>query len=76
MKTQEKIGEVLKQLRCAKGLSQEKLALDINIDRTYIGDIERGNRNISIAIIEKMTDYYQISLSDFFKIVEEYGNIK
>ncbi|MBR4804358.1 MAG: helix-turn-helix transcriptional regulator, partial [Bacteroidales bacterium] len=66
MKTQEKIGEVLKQLRCAKGLSQEKLALDINIDRTYIGDIERGNRNISIAIIEKMTDYYQISLSDFF----------
>lgn len=48
MKLQIKFGKVIKNLRTEKGISQEKLALDSNIDRTYISDIEKGERNVSL----------------------------
>jgi transcriptional regulator with XRE-family HTH domain len=73
MKIQEKFGLIIRQLRTEKGLSQEKLALDADIDRTYIGDIEKGNRNVSISMIEKLANYFQISISELFKKLEEYG---
>lgn len=41
------LGERIRTARKAKGLSQEDLALESNIDRSYIGGIERGERNLS-----------------------------
>ena len=41
-------GLKIKQLRTSKGWSQEKLGYEANLDRTYIGGIERGERNISL----------------------------
>lgn len=76
MKIQEKFGLVLKELRTHKKISQEQLALNADIDRTYVGDIEKGNRNISIVTIEKLANYFQISISELFKLVEDYGKIK
>ena len=73
MKIEQKFGLIIRQLRIAKGLSQEKLALDAGIDRTYISDIEKGNRNISIVVIEKLANYFQIPVSELFKQIEEYG---
>ena len=71
MKIQEKFGLVLKELRTHKKISQEQLALNADIDRTYVGDIEKGNRNISIETIEKLANYFQLSISDLFKMIEE-----
>ncbi|MDR2679959.1 MAG: helix-turn-helix domain-containing protein [Tannerella sp.] len=73
MKIEQKFGLIIRQLRLEKGLSQEKLALDAEIDRTYIGDIEKGNRNVSISMIEKLANYFQIPISQLFKQIEEYG---
>jgi len=73
MKIQEKFGATIKRLRILKGVSQEKLALDAAIDRTYISDIEKGIRNVSIEIIERLANYFQISMSELLKKVEEYG---
>ena len=56
MKIQETFGLVIKELRNNKGVSQERLALDAEIDRTYIGDIEKGSRNVSLEIIEKLIE--------------------
>ena len=73
MKIEQKFGTTIRQLRINKGLSQEKLALDAEIDRTYISDIEKGNRNVSIVMIEKLANYFQIPISELFKQIEEYG---
>ncbi|QMU63351.1 MAG: helix-turn-helix domain-containing protein [Flavobacteriaceae bacterium] len=72
MNLQRKFGLVLKELRLEKGLSQESLANQSDIDRTYISDIEKGERNISLKIIERLAETLQISLSELFKKIEEY----
>lgn len=70
MKIQEKFGTTIRELRLRKSISQEKLALDAGIDRTYIGDIEKGTRNVSIEVIEKLSKYFQMPISELFKIIE------
>ena len=71
MELKQKFGLVIRDLRIKKGVSQERLALDADIDRTYIGHIEKGNRNVSIEIVEKLAAYFQMPISELFKIVEE-----
>lgn len=63
---QVKIGLRLKELRKARGLSQEKFAFKCELDRTYIASIEQGKRNVSIVNIEKITNALNVSLTDFF----------
>jgi transcriptional regulator with XRE-family HTH domain len=48
------LGRNLRRLREAKGLSQEAFAHEANIHRTYISDLERGARNPTITIVEKL----------------------
>lgn len=66
MEIKEKVGKRLRELRTAKGLSQEKFSYECNLDRTYIASIEQGKRNVSIVNIEKITKTLNISLSVFF----------
>ncbi len=54
----------LKKLRTERNLSQEDLALLCNIDRTYIGRIERTERNPSLEVLQKIADGFEISLSE------------
>ena len=51
---QKKFGDKLRELRKQKALSQEDLALKSGLHRTYISDIERGSRNLSLKNIEKI----------------------
>lgn len=50
----EKFGDRLKQLRKLKGLSQEQLAEKASLHRTYIGMLERAEKNITLINIEKI----------------------
>ena len=61
-----KFGERLRQLRKQKGLSQETLALACDLDRTYIGGIERGERNLSLINIYKIADALGVSARELF----------
>jgi transcriptional regulator with XRE-family HTH domain len=61
-----KIGLRIKEIRKEKGVSQEKLALLADLDRTYINSVENGKRNISIVNIEKIAMALGVSLTDFF----------
>ncbi len=63
----EKLGQRIKSLRTEKGLSQEKFALFIDMDRTYYASVESGKRNISINNIEKIANGLNISLEELFK---------
>ena len=49
-------GVRLRKLRTDRGLSQEELAYLSNLDRTYIGSIERGERNVSLINITKIAN--------------------
>ena len=59
-------GRRLRKLRTEKGLSQEALALDCDLDRTYIGGIERGERNVSLINIEKIAAALGIPVRELF----------
>ena len=60
------LGERIKALRNRTGLSQEKFALSIGMDRTYFASVEAGRRNISICNIKKIADGLGVSLSELF----------
>ena len=60
----EKIGHRIKELRKKGNLSQERLAFASDLDRTYIGSVERGERNISIINLDKIARALNIHLSD------------
>ncbi|MFM6108794.1 MAG: helix-turn-helix domain-containing protein [Sphaerospermopsis kisseleviana] len=63
---QKKFGSKLRQIRQNLKLSQEELALLCNLDRSYIGGVERGERNISLVNIHKIADALNISPKEFF----------
>lgn len=65
--TTQAFGERLKSLRTARGLSQEKFALSINMDRTYYASVESGKRNISLNNIVKIAEGFNLSLEELFK---------
>ncbi len=57
-------GQRIKQLRTAKALSQEQLAEQTGFHRTYIGMIERGERNLSLSNIGVFAKFFEMSVSD------------
>ena len=63
---QERIGFRIKELRKKADFSQEKLALEADLDRTYINSVENGRRNISMNSLAKVIFAFGISLYDFF----------
>lgn len=71
MSLQKNIGKAIRTLRTQKGVSQEKLALETGIGRRYMSDIENGRRNVSLEIVEKLADFFEISVSEFVKRIEQ-----
>lgn len=67
---QKAFGAAIKELRNTIGISQEKFALKINMDRTYYASVESGKRNISIENIEKIATGLDVSLSALFSAVD------
>ena len=67
---QKNFGLAIKKLREETGLSQEKFALSIGMDRTYYASVEAGKRNISLQNIYKIAEGFNISVSALFVVVE------
>jgi transcriptional regulator with XRE-family HTH domain len=64
---QRRFGERLRAIRSAHGYSQEALALASGLDRSYIGGVERGERNISLVNICKLAETLKLTPKDFFE---------
>lgn len=62
-----KVGARIKELRRHNGLTQEKFALMIGINRSYLADIEKGNRNFGFDTLEKIVNGFDVSLEEFFE---------
>ncbi len=63
-----KVGKRIRALRNETGLSQEDFAKKCDLDRTYISDVERGERNISIINLNKIAKSLKVALSQLFEI--------
>ncbi len=62
-----RIGRRLRQLRQEKGWSQEALADEARLDRSYVGGIERGERNPSIKKLARLADRLEVSIKSLFE---------
>lgn len=62
-----KVGQNIKRLRNAKGLSQEQFAFEADLHRTYISDIERGNRNPTVSVLEKIANALGVKPSELLE---------
>ena len=60
-------GERVRSLRKARGLSQEQLADACHLDRTYIGGIERGERNVTVLKVRLIAEALSIPVSQVFE---------
>jgi len=63
-----KFGERIRELRKLKGFSQEELADRAYLHRTYIGMIERAEKNITLINIQKIADALGVELKEFFDV--------
>lgn len=65
--TVQDFGKRLRELRKARGFSQEGFALQVNLDRTYVGGIERGERNPGLKVILRMADALDVAVEELFE---------
>ncbi len=66
MKTQALVARNLRKLRVRRGLSQENLAVDAAIDRTYVSRLERGLENPTVAVLERLAKALDARIVDLF----------
>ena len=62
-----KFGERVREIRVSKNLSQEQLASLANVHRTYIGMVERAEKNITLANIEKIANGLNVNITELLK---------
>ena len=60
-------GKRIRELRTQRNMSQEKFALHMNMDRTYLASVESGKRNISLENIEKIAKGFGMKLEELFR---------
>ena len=66
LKVRRRFGDRVRSLRKGIGISQEELALIAGLDRTYIGGVERGERNISLVNIHRLAAALNVPPRDLF----------
>jgi len=65
-----KFGAILKELRVKKGYSQEALAIECDLDRTYISLLERGLRQPTLSTLFKIAEILEVTPSSIVKDIE------
>ena len=66
-----KLGSRIRELRKAKGFSQEDFAAEVGLDRTYMGSVERGERNIAALNLLRIAKCLKVELGDLFPPTSE-----
>lgn len=66
MKAQIVVARNLRRLRVSRSLSQEDLAVDARVDRTYVSRLERAIENPTIAVLERLARALGANISEFF----------
>lgn len=70
---EERFGQLLRELRTKKGFTQEALATDSSLDRTYISLLERGLRQPTLGTLFKISEVLEVAPSSIIKDLERTG---
>lgn len=62
-----KIGQKVRQLRQQQKLTQEELAFKVGVDRSYMGFVERGEKNPTLSTLMKIAKALKISMKELFE---------
>jgi transcriptional regulator with XRE-family HTH domain len=57
----------LRRLRSERGISQERLAADAEVDRAYVSELERKKGNATVDMLDKLAPVLEVSLAEFFR---------
>jgi transcriptional regulator with XRE-family HTH domain len=68
MRGRELVGRNVKRIRIAQGVSQERLAFDASVDRSYLGGVERGEENPTVDILDRLAETLNVPLAALFVI--------
>jgi len=68
MEIKKAFGKRLRELRQAKGLAQDQLAIKAGLNPSYVGFIERGERNPTLQTIWKLAQALRVDLKEFFEL--------
>lgn len=63
------VGQNIRRIRVAQDISQEQVAFDAGVDRSYLGGIERGEENPSVDTLEKIARVLDCDLRNFFDLI-------
>lgn len=66
MDARARVARNIRRIRVMGGLSQESLAVDAGIDRTYVSRLERGLENPTVAVLERMAVALSVHIEDLF----------
>lgn len=66
------LGMRIRYLRKQKGLSIEDLALESNVNKNYLSDVERGMRNPTVVVVERIASALEVDLSTLFKGIQSF----
>ncbi len=69
------MGKNIKRLRVAQGISQEQLAFDASIDRSFLGGIERCDENPSVDTLDKIASVLSVNIAELFVPTAVHENI-
>ena len=64
------LGEAIRRIRLSKDISQEQLALLAEVDRSYVGQVERGDNNVAVLTLARLAGVLDISIA---KLMQEAG---
>jgi len=70
MRGRELVGRNVRRVRVAKGISQERLAFDSGVDRSYLGGLERGEENPTVDVLDKLAATLGVSIAELFEAIE------
>lgn len=68
---QRQVGERIREIRLAKGISQEQLAHEIGLHRTYVGSLERGERNPSLQVVSRLARLLEVTTNQLLTVPED-----
>ena len=64
------LGKAIREVRLSKGISQEKLALLADVDRSYVGRVERGDNNVAVLTLVRLATALDLSVA---KLMQKAG---
>lgn len=66
MDARQRVALNLRRLRVLREISQDNLALEANVERSYVGFLERGSKNPTVTTLEKIAEALSCDISEFF----------